>query len=75
MEKNILPEMVDNFNSLPVHLQEHVLKYIKQLKNDLSDKKSTTSLSRFAGSIPSDDLDIMREVVEKDCRQVDIDGW
>ncbi len=75
MEKNILPEMVDNFNSLPVHLQEHVLKYIKQLKNDLSNKKNATNLSRFAGSIPPEDLEIMRETIEKECRQVDIDGW
>ncbi|MEP1060165.1 hypothetical protein [Phormidium sp. FACHB-592] len=32
-------------------------------------------LLRFAGSIPSDDLQLMREAIEQDCARVDINEW
>jgi hypothetical protein len=32
-------------------------------------------LLRFAGAIPPDDLDLMRQAIEADCEQVDTHEW
>ncbi|WP_256678104.1 MULTISPECIES: hypothetical protein [Fischerella] len=32
-------------------------------------------LLRFAGSIPPDDLQEIREAIEQDCERVDINEW
>ncbi|WP_179197944.1 hypothetical protein [Nostoc sp. T09] len=36
---------------------------------------SDRPLLRFAGSIPPEDLQLMREAIEQDCEQVDINEW
>jgi hypothetical protein len=32
-------------------------------------------LLRLAGSIPPDDLELMREAIEQDCERVDLNEW
>ena len=32
-------------------------------------------LIRFAGSIPADDLRLMRDAIQQDCEKIDADGW
>jgi len=73
MNVNIVSEAAEQMAYLPYILQEKVLKFIKELA--LSEKRGVPgrSLLKYAGFIPQDDLRIMSEVIEHDCRKIDAD--
>lgn len=75
MNVNIVSEAAEQMADLPYILQEKVLKFIKELA--LSEKSGVPgrSLLKYAGFIPPDDLRIMSEVIENDCRKIDADEW
>jgi predicted lipid carrier protein YhbT len=71
----IIDEVVEKLKVMPQPLQRQVLEFVRSLVR--SDIRGTLGqqLLRFAGSIPSDDLQLMREAIEQDCERVDIDEW
>ncbi len=71
----IIDEVVEKLKVMPQPLQRQVLEFVRSLVK--SDIRGTPGqqLLRFAGSIPSDDLQLMREAIEQDCERVDIDEW
>ncbi len=71
----IIDEVVEKLKVMPQPLQRQVLEFVRSLVK--SDIRGTLGqqLLRFAGSIPSDDLQLMREAIEQDCERVDIDEW
>ncbi len=75
MNNLLIPEVVDNISYLPYNLQKQVLNYVKQLKKTHVNKAFGKNLLNYAGSISKEDLEIMSEVIEKDCGQVDLNEW
>lgn len=75
MENEIIPEVVNTINCLPQNLQEQVLDYVRKLKKAHDSAGSGASLLDFAGSIPEEDLKIMRKVIEEDCGRIDLNEW
>ncbi len=71
----IIDEVVEKLKVMPQPLQRQVLEFVRSLVK--SDIRGTLGqqLLRFAGSIPSDDLQLMREAIEQDCERVDSDEW
>ena len=58
------------------------IKELQQLKKTLSAAKTLTqegtpgkNLLKFAGTIPLEDLEIMRETIKAGCEQVDLNEW
>jgi hypothetical protein len=75
MSTPIIDEVVEQLKVMPQPLQRQVLEFVRSLVKAEIRGTPGQQLLRFAGSIPSDDLQLMREAIEQDCEQVDIDEW
>ena len=75
MNISIIGEVVEQLKVMPQHLQWQVLEFVRTLVKAEVRGTPGHQLLRFAGSIPSDDLQLMREAIEQDCERVDINEW
>jgi hypothetical protein len=75
MNMPIIDEVVEQLRVMPQHLQWQVLEFVRSLVKVEVRGTPGSQLLRFAGSIPSDDLQLMREAIEQDCEQIDVDEW
>ncbi|MBU6228729.1 MAG: hypothetical protein KGQ93_03435 [Cyanobacteria bacterium REEB459] len=71
----IIEEVVEQLKVMPQHLQWQVLEFVRALVKSEVRGTPGQQLLRFAGSIPSDDLQLMSEAIEQDCERVDINDW
>lgn len=71
----IIDEVVKQLKVMPQPLQRQVLEFVRSLAKAEVRGTPGQQLLRFAGSISSDDLQLMREAIEQDCERVDIDEW
>ena len=71
----IIDEVVEQLKVMPQPLQRRVLEFVRSLVETEVRGTPGQQLLRFAGSIPSDDLQLMREVIERDCERIDVDEW
>ena len=71
----IIDEVIEQLKVMPQPLQRQVLEFVRSLVKTEVRGTPGQQLLRFAGSIPSDDLQLMREAIEQDCERVDIDEW
>jgi len=71
----IIDEVVEKLMVMPQHLQWQVLEFVRALVKAEVRGTPGSQLLRFAGSIPPDDLKLMREAIEQDCERVDLDDW
>lgn len=60
---------------MPQHLQRRVLEFVRTLVKFQVRGTPGQQLLRFAGSIPLDDLQLMREAIEQNCHQIDANEW
>jgi hypothetical protein len=72
MLDSIVQEVVEHLNALPSELQEQVLALARALDASQRQGVPGSSLVRFAGLIPPDDLEAMRDAIERGCEQVDL---
>jgi hypothetical protein len=70
-----IDEVVEQLKVMPQPLQRQVLEFARSLVKSEVRGTPGQQLLRFAGSIPSDDLQLMREAIEQDCERVDVDEW
>jgi hypothetical protein len=75
MNISIIEEVVEQLKGMPQQLQWQVLEFVRTLGNAKVRGTPGQQLLRFAGSIPADDLQSMREAIEQDCEQVDVNEW
>ena len=75
MSDVIINEVVQQLRTLPNNLQKEVLIFTRQLKRPAKMGVPGKNLLQFAGTFPPEDLDTMRQVIESDCNQVDLDEW
>ncbi|NJL54914.1 MAG: hypothetical protein HC838_00565 [Spirulinaceae cyanobacterium RM2_2_10] len=71
----IIDEVVEQLKAMPQPLQKQVLEFVRSLVKAEIRGTPGQQLLRFAGSILSDELQLMREAIERNCRQVDVDEW
>ncbi|NJL41979.1 MAG: hypothetical protein HC840_06685 [Leptolyngbyaceae cyanobacterium RM2_2_4] len=71
----IIDEVVEQLKVMPQPLQRQVLEFVRSLIKAEVRGTPGQQLLRFAGSIPSDDLQLMCEAIEQDCEQIDVDEW
>jgi hypothetical protein len=71
----IVEEVVEQLKIMPQHLQRQVLEFVRALVKAEVRGTPGQQLLRFAGSIPFDDLQLMREAIQQDCERVDLDEW
>ncbi len=75
MHSEIISEAAAQMTKLPYNLQERALNFIKGLA--LPDKSGVPgkNLLKYVGLIPIDDLNIMSDSIENDCRKIDANEW
>lgn len=61
----IIEEVVEQLKVMPQPLQRQVLEFVRSLAKAEVRGTPGQQLLRFAGSIPSDDLQSMREAIEQ----------
>lgn len=75
MNISVIDEVVEQLKVMPQHLQWQVLEFVRTLVKAEVKGTPGQQLLRFAGSIPADELQLMREAIEQDCERVDINEW
>lgn len=75
MDVSILDEVVEQLRGMPQSLQKQVLEFAKNLTDSTVQGVPGSQYLRFAGMIPPDDIALMREAIEQDCEQVDVNEW
>jgi len=75
MNISIIDEVIEQLRAMPQHLQQRVLEFTRTLVSSQIRGTPGRQLLRFAGSIPPDDLQLMREAIETGCEQVDPNEW
>ncbi|WP_354635848.1 hypothetical protein [Planktothricoides raciborskii] len=75
MNTSIIDLVVEQLKYLPQQKQWQVLEFIETLLKTEVRGTPGKQLLRFAGSIPSDELQLMSEAIAQDCEEVDINEW
>ncbi|NDJ17900.1 hypothetical protein [Myxacorys almedinensis] len=75
MNISVIDEIIERLKVMPQHLQWQVLEFTRTLSRTKVRGIAGKQLLRFAGSIPPDDLQLIREAIEQDCEQVDVNEW
>ncbi len=76
MSETTIRRVVEQLRTLPENLQQEVLYYTQQIS--LSAPLVGTpgkSLLKFAGAIPQDDVDLMRQAIETNCEETTSFAW
>ena len=70
-------EMLEHLHRLPLDQQRVVLEFTRSLAETCAGPKGKPgrTLLRFAGSIDSKDLVLMREAIEDACERIDLNEW
>ena len=74
MDTSIVDRVVEQLKIMPQNLQQQVLEFARTLAGSTKGVPGQ-QLLRFAGAIPTDDIQLMREAIEQDCEQVDTSEW
>ncbi len=75
MRTPLIEKVVRHLETLPYESQRRVLEFTEALTISTPRGVSGCTLLRFAGSIPPDDVERMRQAIEQGCEQVDADEW
>lgn len=75
MDTSILNKVIEQLKVMPQDLQWQVLEFARSLASSNIQGVPGEQLLRFAGAIPPEDLELMREAIEQNCEQVDTDEW
>ncbi|TEU15539.1 MAG: hypothetical protein E3J21_12975 [Anaerolineales bacterium] len=75
MDTFIVEKVVEQLKVLPYELQWRVLEFTRALAISIPHGVPGQQLLRFAGAIPLDDLQLMRQAIEEGCEQVDANEW
>ena len=75
MNNNITIQVMQQLETLPENLQRQVLEFVQALQVLAQRGVPGKQLLQFAGAIPPHDLELMRQAIDQECEQVDLDEW
>ena len=75
MDTPIVDKVIEQLKTLPHELQWRVLEFTRALSISSPHGVPGQQLLRFAGTIPFEDAQLMREAIEEGCEQVDTNEW
>ena len=75
MNASLLAEIIEQVRSLPYSQQYQVLLFARTLKAWAEQGVPGKLLLQFAGAIPAEDVERIRQAIESDCEQVDQNEW
>jgi len=75
MNSTIATKVIEQLDALPEDLQRQVLEFVQALQVFVRQGVPGKQLLQFAGAIPVDDLESMRQAIENGCEQVNLNEW
>ena len=75
MSSAIKTKVIEQLDTLPENLQRQVLEFVQALQVFVRQGVPGKQLLQFAGAIPLDDLESMRQTIESGCEKVDLNEW
>lgn len=75
MDTLIIDKLIEQLKDLPKELQWRVLEFTRALAVSTPHGVPGTQYLQFAGTIPLDDIKVMRQAIEQGCEQVDANEW
>ena len=75
MAMPIASEIYEKVQILPNNFQYQVLSFVRTLETLTQEGTPGKNLLKFAGTIPLEDLNTMRETIKAGCEQVDLNEW
>ena len=75
MDTQIIEKVIEQLRTLPDELQMRVLEFTRTLTPSAPHGVPGKQLLRFAGAIPPNDVQRMREAIEQGCERIDADEW
>ncbi len=75
MSSIIKAKVIEQLETLPENLQRQVLAFVQALQMVVRRGIPGKQLLEFAGAIPLDDLELMRQAIEEGCGQADLNEW
>jgi L-cysteine desulfidase len=70
-----IDQVIEQLKEMPEPLQRQVLDYARSLSTQKTKSTSGKDLLQFVGTIPHDDLQLIKEAIEQDCERIDADEW
>ncbi len=71
----LVDRVVEQLKALPYEMQWRVFEFARALAVSAPRGVPGPQLLRFAGAIPLDDLQLMRQTIEEGCERVDTNEW
>ncbi len=71
----LVDKVVEELKTLPYELQWRVFEFTHALVASVPHGVPGQQLLRFAGAIPLDDIQLMRQAIEEGCERVDTNEW
>ena len=75
MSSTITSKVMEQLETLPENLQRQVLELVQALQVFARWGVPGKQLLPFARAIPLDDLELMRQAIENECEQIDLNEW
>ncbi len=75
LHPSIEQEIITQLERLPLEKQQQVLHFVRALTIDKPLGVPGKDLLHFAGTIEPSDLQVMAQVIEEDCEQVNLNEW
>ena len=75
VSNTIKAKVIEQLETLPENLQRQVLEFVRALQMFARRGVPGEQLLQFAGAVPLDDLELMRQAIEDECEQVDLNEW
>ena len=75
MSTSLIDKVTLELQDLPYELQRRGLEFTRSLVVSTPHGVHGAQLLHFGGAIPKDDLEVMQQVIEQHCEQVDGNGW
>ncbi|MCX6050584.1 MAG: hypothetical protein NT075_36300 [Chloroflexi bacterium] len=75
MTNSVISKVVEHMEMLPSDLQQMVLEFVQSLQASPLRGTPGKQLLQFAGFIPVDELDFLRDAITAGCEQVDLNEW
>ena len=72
---NLKTELLEQIEKLTPSQQNQVLDFVLELSGDLPEGTPLKVLLKFAGAIPLEDLEQMKQAIEEGCEQVYESEW
>ena len=75
MNKPIPKELINELEKLGADDQVRVLDYVQSLNTKPGQVKPGSVMKKFVGTIPTEDLELMKQAIDNDCSQIDHTSW